>query len=199
MKKTALTLLVALATGMASAASFSWTSSKLSFGDTVLKNTAMTAYLIYVGNDVAQSASIAVTKESTAASIASSFGTSAKVAQSYDVTASRTGILSADFSFSASGGDYVSKDAFALLLSYTSDGKTYFNLSSVDSAYALSVPAEDPDIATYRDASFSFGNTVVGESNSLSSGGGWTVAVPEPSTAALALAGLALLLKRRKA
>ena len=159
----------------------------------------MTAYLIYVGNDVAQSASIAVTKESTAASIASSFGTSAKVAQSYDVTASRTGILSADFSFSASGGDYVSKDAFALLLSYTSDGKTYFNLSSVDSAYALSVPAEDPDIATYRDASFSFGNTVVGESNSLSSGGGWTVAVPEPSTAALALAGLALLLKRRKA
>lgn len=194
-----LTFLVVITAGMASAASFSWTSSKLSFGETVLKNTAMTAYLIYVGNNTAHGASVTVTKDSTAESIASSFGTSAKVAKDYSVTASRTGILTDDFSFSASGGEYASKDVFALLLSYTSEGKTYFNLSSVDSAYTLSVPGENPDIATYATADFSFGNSVVGESNSLSSGGGWTVAVPEPSTAALALAGLALLLKRRKA
>ena len=40
--------------------------------------------------------------------------------------------------------------------------------------------------------------TTAEPSSKVSPGGGWT-AVPEPSTAALALAGLALLLKRRKA
>ena len=199
MKKTLLAAFVVLTAGIASAASFTWTTSKLSFGETVLKNTEVSAYLIYLGNGVSQLGSVSVTDTSTADSIAASFGASATVAKDYSVTTSRTGIASDKLSFSAGSGDYVSGDKFALLLSYVSDGKTYFNLSTTGSMYSLSVPTETPEIATYGDADYSFGNTVVGESKTLSSGGGWTVAVPEPSVALMGLLGLGMLLKRRRA
>ena len=78
---------------------------------------------------------------------------------------------------------------------YAAEGKTYYNLSTT--TYTLSSIADNTSTETMSTAS-SFTWTTGEDSSSLKAGGGWT-AVPEPSTAALALAGLALLLKRRKA
>ena len=88
---------------------------------------------------------------------------------------------------------------FVTMLSYKSGDDTYWNVSS--SVYTLTQSGID-DLTNsgtpLPDSSFSFSNTVKTEAGSGTVGGGWAM-VPEPSTAALALAGLALLLKRRKA
>ena len=83
------------------------------------------------------------------------------------------------------------------VLSYKSGDDTYWNVSS--SVYELTqanIDALREDGTALPDSSFAFSNSVSSGSGSV--GGGWAQ-VPEPSTAALALAGLALLLKRRKA
>jgi len=85
-------------------------------------------------------------------------------------------------------------------LSYVSEGKTYYNYS----ANIYTVSGIDPDVgdaSTLGDATFTFDmntKTTLSGGQSATAGGGWTV-VPEPSTAMLALAGLALLIKRRRA
>ena len=79
---------------------------------------------------------------------------------------------------------------------YSNEGKTYFNLSS--STYTMSGLSDELSTPTAASFAFNYGGPT--ESTKVSSGSGWVqAAVPEPSTAALALAGLALLLKRRKA
>ena len=86
---------------------------------------------------------------------------------------------------------------FVSVLSYKSGDDTYWNVSS--SVYELTqanIDALREDGTALPDSSFAFSNSVSSGSGSV--GGGWAQ-VPEPSTAALALAGLALLLKRRKA
>ena len=67
----------------------------------------------------------------------------------------------------------------------------YLSGTADERAYSLAGVAANTD----ADTSITFTKTMIGKSSSPS----WTPAVPEPSTAALALAGLALLLKRRKA
>ena len=176
----------------ASALSFSWASSALKFDATTLKSDeAVTGYLIYLGQGGALSDTYAFT--STALDkIIQSIGTQAGEPKNKTSVA---GKISSSFTFNY--GAYNNGDTFAMLVVYkpTTDGNVYYNLSS--DVYELSgITAENssPD-----GASFSFSSTVKGKSSSLASGGGWTIAVPEPSTAALALAGLAMLLKRRKA
>ncbi len=86
---------------------------------------------------------------------------------------------------------------FVSVLSYKSGNDTYWNVSS--SIYELTQENIDKLLSegtSLPDSSFAFSNSVSSGSGSV--GGGWAQ-VPEPSTAALALAGLALLLKRRKA
>lgn len=88
---------------------------------------------------------------------------------------------------------------FVSMVSYKSGDDTYWNVSS--SVYALTqtnIDALREDGTALPDSSFVFSSTVKTEKGSGTVGGGWAM-VPEPSTAALALAGLALLLKRRKA
>ena len=67
----------------------------------------------------------------------------------------------------------------------------YLSGTAEKNAYSLAGVAANTDAAT----SIVFTKTMIGKSSSPS----WSPSVPEPSTAALALAGLALLLKRRKA
>ena len=93
--------------------------------------------------------------------------------------------------------NYSNGDTFAVLLKYTgaSDGKVYFNLSSA--LVTMEGVSLDPPVNA-NNTSSAFSYSTSSEKGKLTAGGGWT-AVPEPSTAALALAGLALLIKRRRA
>ena len=84
---------------------------------------------------------------------------------------------------------------FGLYLSYTDeDGIIWQNVSSA----TYTIPEGTKDITTGLSTTFAFDWKKNDEGTRLTSGGGWTQ-VPEPSTAMLALAGLTLLLKRRKA
>ena len=61
------------------------------------------------------------------------------------------------------------------------------------SGMALDPPAN----AANTESTFSFGTST--EAGVLKSGGGWTAAVPEPGTAALALLGIGMMIRRRRA
>lgn len=89
---------------------------------------------------------------------------------------------------------------FGLFLTYTdSNDVTWYNVSS----QTYTIPSGSSDITTGLSQNFAFNWTQNERGVALTSGGGWAAAaatpIPEPSTAALALAGLAMLLKRRKA
>ena len=173
-------------------ASFSWsTTTKTVFGGETVGG--VSALLVYIGaTDTLTGSDIAITKDSTASSIASSIGTATDSTATSVASGKTMGKLSGTYEFTSGVND---GDYFAVLMSYSSGDKTYFNISSTfqgsfDSASNTWSPATTT--ATWTTASDA--------ATSISAGGGWTaVAVPEPSTAALALAGLALLLKRRKA
>ncbi len=192
MKKLLALFVFAAMASTASALSFNWTVTGIKFGDeTLKKSTDVVGYLIYLGAGGSYSTSYALSKDSTADTIASSIGQ--KVSTSTTAT-SNAGKLTTTYTFDY--GDKTNGDVFGVLLSYTKEGKTYYNLSS--STYTLAGISDETsslDTATISFSSFAD----KGEASSISSGSGWVQAVPEPSTAALALAGLALLLKRRKA
>ncbi len=185
--KKIITLTAILGFALAShAASVAWSTVKLSFGETSLKNSSVNAYLVYLESG-SLSDSYTFTESFSAASIG-------KVVQSTD-SVGKTAKAMGTFQFPS--GTYNNGDSFGLLLSYTDSGKTYWNLSSV----VNTLSGLDPDDTTVAPADwndFTAGSTV-SESKTLSKGGGWVAAVPEPSTAMLALAGLALLIKRRRA
>ena len=199
MKKTILTALVCALASSASAVTLSWASATaIKFNGTNLKsNNNLSGYLIYLGTG-SLSDSYTLSKDSTAESIVSSIGTQAGDPKTGSNAMSK---LSGSYKFNYSDGKS-NGDNFALLLVYNNGTDTYFNLTSAaytlaggnDADVAAEIAAVDPN-----DASFSFSYATAGESKTLSKGGGWTVAVPEPSTAMLALAGLALLITRRRA
>ena len=88
---------------------------------------------------------------------------------------------------------------YGMLITYIdADSKTWYNFSST----TYTVEGLQDATSSLSDAvfAFNFADKSDVKANQVSAGSGWQhVAVPEPSTAALALAGLALLLKRRKA
>ena len=191
--KFAVFLLCSVLASTASALSFTWSVAGVTFDGTRLASSSdVTGYLIYLGSGGEYSSSYSLTEDSSAASIGASVGS---VVYTSSAATTKVGKLSGEFSFDY--GSYDNDDTFGLLLAYTgaSDGKTYYNLSS--STYTLSGIADEK--STITGATFTHSWDGPAEASSISSGGGWTAAVPEPSTAALALAGLALLLKRRKA
>ena len=200
MKKTILAALFCAIATSASAVTLSWASSTaIKFNGSNLKNDEnVSGYLIYLGTG-SLADSYTLKNDSTLSSIISSIGSDTGSSKNKSNAMSK---LSGSFDFDYSDGYANDSSKFALLLSYTTGGKTYWNLTSA--AYTLT-GGNDADVAAAiapvnpSDASFGFSYSTVGESNKLTTGGGWTVAVPEPSTAMLALAGLALLIKRRRA
>ena len=187
-------LAFALVAGLAMSAqalSFQWTASGVAFnGATLKKSSDVVGYLVYLGSGAEYDSSYSVNESTTASSLGASIGT---VVNNSTAATSNAGKLSSAFTFDY--GAYDNGDVFGLLLTYSSEGKTYFNLSS--STYTLDGISSDNSQIDQATFSFSYGGPT--ESSSVKSGGGWVQAVPEPSTAALALAGLALLIRRRKA
>jgi len=201
--KTLLTILVAAATISAQALSFDWGtgSVRVQFGTgNYITDGSVTATLLYLGTGVTSL---------TIDGVDNSYFEAGSKASSSTGLANKKGLVSATYSAtygetigsaSTVSGKFDNGASFALLLSYVSEGKTYYNYS----ANIYTVSGIDPDVgdaSTLGDATFTFDmntKTTLSGGQSATAGGGWTV-VPEPSTAALALAGLALLLKRRKA
>lgn len=174
-----------------SAATLNWGAATIKFDSTSLANNEdVKGYLIYLGHsgsDYSESYDISSDQIST---IVSSIGS--QVADAKKPNALGTFNIKSTFDTSAYGNG----DVFGMLLTYTNQGTTYYNLSSAVKSMTglVEEPPTDPDKIT-----FSFSYASGDASRTISAGGGWHAAVPEPSTAALALAGLALLLKRRKA
>ena len=173
----------------ASAVSFDWTAASIKFNDAAVKaSTAVTGYLVYIGT--ATSVESVDISSDTISTITSNLGTQVSEKNKPNAYSKLTGTYAFDF------GSKVNGDSFAMLLTYadSESGKTYYNLSST--VYTLSGLTDET--STPDDAVFTFSYASAGSSSKATAGGGWT-AVPEPSTAALALAGLALLIRRRKA
>ena len=199
MKKAVIAALVCTLANVASAVSLSWASATaIKFNGANLKSdNNLSGYLIYLGTS-SFSESYTLTKDSTVSSVISSIGTDT---ESFKKGSNGMSKISGSFTFNYSDGYTNDKDKFALLLVYTKDSETYYNLTS--GTYTLT-GGNDEDVANLvaatdpSNASFAFSYSAADKKGKLTSGGGWTQ-VPEPSTAMLALAGLALLLKRRKA
>ena len=192
MKKTlALALAVGLA-GMASAVTMQWTAAGISFDGTRFNKTTgagsvLTGYLVALDSFAA---SYTVDDSFTAATVGTVVDTGT------DGT-SAVGKLSNFWTIDSD--NYSNGDTFAVLLKYTgaSDGKTYWNLSSgLVTLEGFSV--DPPTNASNTTASFSYGK---GTDGTLTAGGGWVAAaaVPEPGIACMALLGIGMMIKRRRA
>ena len=186
MKKTIAFVAAFLLTATSQGASISWNLTGVAFGGSTLKNagTEFTASLFYLGNGGSLADSYTASDIAALDIVATSEKTTAKGANAgtYDLTV----------------GSDSNGDVFGMLLSYTSGEKTYYNIAST--TYTLSGftdATSTPDNYNLTASSMTY-TTADSSTTKVSPGGGWT-AVPEPSTAALALAGLALLLSRRKA
>ena len=184
MKKTLIATLLFAVAMQASALSFVWRASNVSFDGTVLNGDSnLSAYLVYLGNGGSLDASYSTETITTDMNVVQT-GTMSKknVGNTYSWT----------YKDNEENGD-----VYAILLAYVSGDKTYYNLSS-ETYTVANVTAENSTVSNYALAATAFDYSSKSESSTVKAGGGWT-AVPEPSTAALALAGLALLLRRRKA
>ncbi len=186
MKKTMMFLAVAFLTASAHGASIAWNVANIAFNGSKITDatTEFTASLFYLGSN---------------GTLAGSY--SASDIEGLTIKESETGTTSKG----ANTGTYTLKvgidkndDVFGMLLSYTTGGKTYYNIAPT--TYKLSGFSDAGSVVekyTVAANTMSYG-TKNDSATSVTPGGGWA-AVPEPSTAMLALAGLALLIKRRRA
>lgn len=180
------------------AASFNWGSgtSAVTFDGTTLAGNA-TAYLVFLGTG---SGSVADLWSTTSEAIV---GANA-VKSTATSTAKRT---SGRFNSSFDGGtttvpELANGQVYGVYVTYNDGKDTWFNFSQTTyTVSGISLGNEALEAATFA-FDFATKSDIDPAVASPSAGGGWyraVPAVPEPSTAALALAGLAMLIKRRKA
>ena len=195
MKKTFLILALGLALN-ANAVTFQWNSAaQVSFGESLvsaLTPATYTAQLVYLGSGGAWSG---VTISDAGIDIGS---TATKIDDPISSVSGKAGMFASQNSkFSGTTQKGVAGGVYSVLLTYVDkDNTTWYQISS--STYT--VPTTADELTTGLTSTFAFSSTKnqVSSGSSVSAGSGW-VAVPEPSTAMLALAGLALLIKRRRA
>ena len=188
MKHIASLALIALLATTASAATIKWGASGAAYyGDTLLKNDASTAYLVYLGENKSDWTSY-------------NFKTDFEDSRLQSKAMSALGAAGSNNQFKVTEGSAIGgidslealfadkKSSFGILYTTTQGGKDYYYLGQVFTFDSTNTSAYNGTTQTFTATSTSApGKTTT-----------WTP-VPEPSTAALALAGLALLLKRRKA
>ena len=191
---------LALTIGAASAMTFDWgTSSKITFNGKVLNSAELaapaTVELIYLGTDKAWSfdESGLVTDEvanTGAVAVTGSVANKGKASGTIEKT------LGDSF---ADGSTFGNGNVFGVLITYTdTEGKVWYNLSS--NTYTLSGADMNGSVIDKQTFNFAWTNDETGADAPTAGGGWWTApAVPEPVSAGLALAGIALLLKRRRA
>ena len=188
MKKLLLLALVGMFTISAQAAAIAWSSTAISFDGVTLKNNAsVVGYLIALeGSNLEASYALtegfSLTTIGTLADTCSGSKKSGKVTGTPDLP-------------------YTNGDSFALLITYTDGVDTYYNLSSTINTFS----GLDPnDITVFPEEwnDFAINGAAAATDGTLTAGGGWTKAaapaVPEPASAMLALAGVAMLIRRRK-
>ncbi len=192
MKKFLTLLVIAMVASSASAVSLKWTSDTMKFGSTSVGSNA-TGYLVFIGSNTLGSEGYAWDDIIEMDSLANAATKYSKM----NVPSANTG--------SNNVGNYV------MYATYTSDGKTYYNVSST--TYTVTTAAYNALINEGTDlpeAKFSGLASVVNAADATPSiGDGWFLkpttpdpgpgTIPEPATGALALAGVALLFKRRRA
>ena len=202
MKKLMLIIAASAAFTTASeAANIAWGTSIVKF-DGVAVTSGLTSYLVYLGSSSTISDYTPLSENTEYTSIISGIGSNTGSTGTVATSGFSKGKVSGSYDnlpSSVHDGDY-----FAVLLAYTKDGKTYYNLSEA-SAASYNSGAQDWSSLSISGWDFS----TKGESSTLSAKGGWTYGpasqepitpeVPEPATGALALAGVALLFKRRRA
>ena len=179
-------LAAALITGLANAAPIDWqlntTATKF---DGASVKTAGTVFVVFLGSDTLSSFTYADVVGMATVGSSTGYATSlGKVSKKYVEADSVTGL-----------GNY------AAYMTYEADNKTYYNVSTTTYALtAADVTALLQEGTALPASSFSFTDSKPDATmaTASASSGGW-VAVPEPASAALALAGLAMLIKRRKA
>lgn len=177
------------------AASFNWGSgtSAVAFDGTTLAGNA-TAYLVFLGNG---SGSVADLWSTTSEAIVGADAVKSDVTSTAKRTAGRVSSSYGDASTNIQNGD-----RFGVYLTYNDGTDTWYNFSqTIYTVSGISLGNEALETATFA-FDFATKSDIDPAVASPSAGGGWyraVPAVPEPSTAALAIAGLALLIKRRKA
>lgn len=181
------------------AVSFTWTASTTGtgastvvFSGTTLGPTAATAYLFYLGGESILNADGTV-------NVAGQDGTYTPTGAPNNGKLSNRG---ASYDFGLNAADANGKQ-FAVVITTVQDGVTYVNISEFFALSGYVNGAESPSFYAMFDFS-----TITKNLDPVNpgkyvdtpvAGGGWfAVPVPEPATAALALAGLALLIRRRK-
>lgn len=191
---------LALTIGAASALSFQWgTSDKITFNGTQLTTAALaapaTVDLIYLGTDKAWSfdESGIVTDEVASTGSVTVTGGAANKGKGNGTIDQLLGTSFAD------GSTYGNGNVFGVLITYTdTEGNVWYNLSS--NTFELTGVADDRTTIAKATFAFAWTNDESGAEAPTAGGGWWTApAVPEPVSAGLALAGIALLLKRRRA
>ena len=134
--------------------------------------------LVYVGSGVSTFDIGSINADSVVAQAAYAIDTDNASYCDWDPALTKTNV---------SANDYADGSSFAVVW-YT--GKAFDYIYSIDDGSALNTATTVADMAR--------GNASI-EPAATTSGWGGVVSVPEPSTAMLALAGLALLIKRRRA
>ena len=190
MKKFITMMVVALVAVSASAASFNWGTgaTKVSFGGTAVTsaNGAMGYLVLLTGTSL--EASVIENAISAPSAVANQANTSV----GFPAVLGRI------------GGTYDSADVangqnYGMFITYSDGTDTWYNFSST--VYTVSGLADAT--SSLDDATFAFDFTTqneVSNGDAITAGKGWykAVAVPEPASAMLALAGVAMLIRRRK-
>jgi uncharacterized protein (TIGR03382 family) len=182
MKKLTLIGFMMLAAVASQAVSISWkiqSDAALAFNGSSVKAGA-TVYLVYLGSSELTSKTFNDIITATAVA---------------DTATAATGKLNK----SVSTTDAAGAGNYAVFATYSADNATWYNVSATQKALTQGQINGLLNDGTQIDtAVFSFSNTTNTKGTPGQIGGGW-YAVPEPATGALALAGVALLFRRRKA
>ena len=190
---------LALTIGAASALGFDWTTgSKISFNGTQLTTAELAApvtiELIYLGTDNTWSfaESGLVTDEAVSTGTVTVTGGAAARGKGYGKLDK---LLGTDF---ADGSKLGNGNVFGVLITYTdTEGNVWYNLSS--NTYTLAGADMDGSVIPRQTFDFAWTKDESGAEAPTAGGGWWMTPVPEPMTVICGLAGLALLLKRRRA